>query len=194
MDHIYPTKDYKVYNIKDEVEKLKASVVASEMPLEFNEIATKVGISFEKLMETSLDICSSFEDFGTDQPSDSSPPFSSFPSEALELNVVKTIREGNFVFKEPRVKEVTKFPVKSGENPLVQSNLKIFEESVVTIRFYEPFQYTPSMKNQPRFHQEYHVLGSNLLTDLRDKFYCHCNNGPFFDISDDPHKELKIKS
>lgn len=137
-----------------------------------------------------LQVCSSYEDFGTDQPSNAPEPFSNFPNEALELHVVNTLRDGNFAFREPRVKEVTKLLEKS-EGKSNISDLKPFEDSVITIRFYEPFRYTPSMKNQPRFHQEYYVLGSNLLTDLRDKLYCHCNQGPFFDISENPHDDLK---
>lgn len=57
MDHIYPTKDYTVYKIKDEFEKLKASVTASKMPSDFKEIAKSAGISLEKLKEISLEVC-----------------------------------------------------------------------------------------------------------------------------------------
>lgn len=139
----------------------------------------------------SLEICSSYQDFGTDQPSNAPAPFSSLPNEALELRVVNTLRDGNFVFKEPRVKELVKLPEKPEDNRNIIADLKPFEDSVITIRFYEPFRYTPSMKNQLRFHQEYQVLGSSLLTDLRDNFYCHCNQGPFFDISENPNAEVK---
>lgn len=189
MDHIYPTKDYKVYKVKDEIKKLKASVLASKMPSDFNEISSVLGISLEKLKEISLEVCSSYEDFGTDIPSNAPAPFSSFPEEALKLNVVQTIREATFAFKEPRVKELAIMP----KIELETADLKPFEDCVITVRFYEPFRYAPSLKNQPRFHQEYHVLGSNLLTELRDNFYCHCNQGPFFDISDDPSNAASIE-
>lgn len=54
MDHIYPTKDYTVYKIKDEVDKLKASLSASKMPADFKDVAKLIGITFEKLKEVLL--------------------------------------------------------------------------------------------------------------------------------------------
>ena len=185
MDHIYPTKDYKVYKIKDEVDKLKNAVTSSKMSKNFDEIASYAGISDENLKKISLELCSSFEDYGNEKPSTTADyPFASFSEEALELNCVKTLREGNLFFREPRVKDKLndKKEFKQSDN----ADLKAFQESVITVRFYEPFKYTPCLKNQPRFHQEYLALGSNLLSDLRDKFYCQCNHGPFFDISDNP--------
>lgn len=189
MDHIYPTKDYKVYTIKDEVEKLSSNILSSGIPLNYDEIAGSAGISQERLKEISWDLCTTYEDYGNDEPSDAEAPFSSFPAAALELNCVKMLREGNLVFKEPRVKDSSKKdPEKNDGNICTEINLDQFKDSVITVRFYEPFKYTPSMKNQPRFHQEYLVLGSQLLSDLRDKFYCVCNYGPFFDISDNPRE------
>lgn len=183
MDHIYPTKDYKLYKIKDEVEKLSDSILTSEMPTSFYEISSTIGVSQEKLSKLSVEICKSYEDYG-DETSDNAPrPFSSFPKAALELNCVNSLREGDFTFKEPRVKNVVQYRDKT-EDKQTFADVDEFRDSVITVRFYEPFKYTPSMKNHPRFHQEYHVLGSNFLSDLRDKFYCQCNFGPFFDISD----------
>lgn len=40
-------------------------------------------------------------------------------------------------------------------------------------------------KRKPRLSQEFLVLGSQNLCELRDKIYCHCKFGPFKDISDD---------
>lgn len=186
MDHIYPTKDYKVYKIKDEVEKLQNAVASTKIPSDFDDIASCVGISETDLKKISLELCSSFEDYGNNEPSETAPsPFSSFPEEALELNCVKTLREGNFVYKEPKSKDKL-FNTRTFKGNGT-GDLEVYQEAVITIRFYEPFIYIPCMKNQPRFHQEYQVLGSNLLSDLRDRFYCQCNHGPFFDISDNPH-------
>lgn len=188
MDHIYPTKDYKVFKIKEEFEKLRTAVHSSGMPSSFDDIGKASGISEERLKKFSLDICKSYEDYGNVELGNAPPPFSSFPKEALELNCVKTLREGNFVFKEPKVKETSKnVDAQLKDQEVIEDDMEVFTESVVTVRFYEPFKYTPCMKNQPRFHQEYQVLGSNFLTDLRDRFYCQCNYGPFFDISDNPH-------
>lgn len=194
MDHIYPTKDYKVYKIKEEVEKLKTSIRESKMPKDFADIATKEGITSEKLKVATLELCGLYEDFGPDNPSNVEPPFETFPEEALQLNTVKALREGNLIFVEPRAKETIKPPEKANEIGLLPPDLKPYENAVITVRFYEPYKYTPSMKNHPRFHQEYLVLDSHFLTDLRDKFYCHCNQGPFFDISDDPLSATDLES
>lgn len=189
MDHIYPTKDYKVYKIKEEVAKLSEVVLKSDMPKCFEDVAKASQVSGEKLKRISFELCKSFEDYGSNEiegmnSQTTTDPFNSFPEEAMDLNCVKLLREGNLVFKELRIKdEIRKLPEKQNAT----ADLEIFKEAVITVRFYEPFQYTPSMKNQPRFHQEYQVLGRNFLSDLRDKFYCHCNYGPFFDVSDDPH-------
>lgn len=191
MDHIYPTKDYKVYKIKDEVDKLSQNVLSSEIPLGFDDIPSVAGVSAERFKQISLDICSVYEDYGDVEPSHDAFPFSAFPKDALELNYVRTLKEGGLTFKEPRVKDNNmrdKSEEKTDESSNADADMEIFKDSVITVRFYEPFQYVPSMKNQPRFHQEYEVLGSNFLTDLRDKFYCQCNFGPFFDISVDPQK------
>lgn len=186
MDHIYPTKDYKVYKIKDEVQKMSDSVLSSGMPTDFDEIATVAGIPEEKLKRICLDVCASYENYGRDEPSNAEPPFASFPREGLELNFVKAMRECKVPFIDPRVKE-TKITRRTEVFTKAAEKLKPFTDCVITVRFYTPYKYTPGVKNHPRFHQEYKVLGSNFLTELRDKFYCQSNYGPFKDISDDPH-------
>lgn len=185
MDHIYPTKDYKVYKIKDEVEKMSASVLTSGIPTDFDDIAAVAGVSEQKLGKICMDVCTSYENYGQDEPSGAEAPFGSFPREGLELNFVKAMRECKAPFIEPRVKEnqITK----NVGVPEPVADLEAFKDSVITVRFYLPYKYTPGIKHHPKFHQEYLVLGSNFLTDLRDKFYCQCNYGPFKDISDDPH-------
>lgn len=185
MDHIYPAKDYKVYKIKDEVNQIRDVVKSSGMPTSFEGIPSCAGVSEADLKKISLDLCSAFEDYGNNDPADTAEhPFAAFPEEALELNCVKILREGNFNFKEPRNRD--KFLDRKDIKQSDTADIKPLEDSLITVRFYESFKYTPSMKNQPRFNQEYQVLGSNFLTDLRDKIYCHCNNGPFLDISDNP--------
>ena len=190
MDHIYPTKDYKVYKIKDEFNKLSSSVLHSGLPKDQDEITKTANVSDEKLRRTFLEVYKTYEEYGSIEASNGPSPFSSFPKEALELNFVKAFQDGNWSFKEPRIPEMMKFYPKLIKNEC--SNLEVFEECVITVRFYEQFKYTPSMRNHPRFHQEYLVLGSNFLTDLRERFYCPCNYGPFFDISDNPLAITKV--
>ncbi|XP_058451508.1 snRNA-activating protein complex subunit 3 [Malaya genurostris] len=71
-----------------------------------------------------------------------------------------------------------------------EPDLEPYKEMLLKIRFYEPFKYKPGMRlGHPKFHQEFYVLGSQLLTELRDKIYCQCDLGPFFDISMSPHTD-----
>lgn len=188
MDHIYPTKDYKVYTIKDEVQKLKSSVTGCGLPLKFDDIA-ETEIPHNRLAETCIDLCKSYADYGDEVQNSTPGPFATFPEEGLQLNFVKMMQKENFKFKEPRVRETTLHNPEVNENK--SKDLELFSDSVITVRFYEPYQYLPSVKNQPRFHLEYLVLGSNFLTDLRDKFYCPCNYGPFHDISGNPNEVVE---
>lgn len=66
-------------------------------------------------------------------------------------------------------------------------DLMPFEEVLITVRVYEPFLYKrgEGTKRKPRLSQEFFVLGRQKLTELRDKIYCHCQFGPFKDISND---------
>lgn len=59
------------------------------------------------------------------------------------------------------------------------------DEIYILVRIYEPFVYKrgASVIRKPRLNQEFAVLGSQYLTELRDKIYCQCNFGPFYDIS-----------
>jgi hypothetical protein len=193
MDHIYPTKDYKVYKIKDEAEKLMKSANPSGFPMEISEIAEFAGESEEVVREIAVDVLKTFEDYGSEEFASEIAPFDTFTLPALELNTTKLLKTENFTFKDTYLRDVTKNERNTTENQ-DENDIELFSDVVITIRFYEPFKYAPNMKNHPRFHQEYQVLGSNFLTDLRDKFYCVSNFGPFFDISNDPdNTEFEIK-
>lgn len=186
MDHVYPTKDYKEYVIKDSMEELRNVVINSELPNSFEMIAQTLNITEEELKQKSIDICSLYEDYGKDNPTSSSKDkFSDFPEEALELNCIKFLRTDNVHFKEARFKE-SHLVEKRKEVDNQDSDIEIYGDSLLTIRVYEPFKYTPCIKNHPRFHLQYSVLGSNLLTELRDIFYCNCNFGPYYEISNCP--------
>ncbi|KAL9698699.1 hypothetical protein quinque_002140 [Culex quinquefasciatus] len=57
-----------------------------------------------------------------------------------------------------------------------ETDLYPFSEMVLEIRFYEPFKYKTGVRlGHPKFHQEFYVLGSQTLTELRDKIYCQCD-------------------
>lgn len=189
MDHIYPTKDYKEYVVKESMRQLSNVVLSSEMPKTFDDISQSLRITEEELRQKSLEICKLYEDYGKDKPCDSKDEFSDFPEDALELNCVKFLRKESMSLKEPRTKE-SHLLEKRKELSHEDADIQPFSDSVLTIRFYEPFKYTPCIKNHPRLHMEYTVLGSNFLTQLRDIFYCQCNFGPFFDISDYPTAKI----
>jgi snRNA-activating protein complex subunit 3 len=188
MDHIYPTKDYREYQIRENKERLQDRIKSSGMVSSFQDIARVLKIDEEKLKTKSLELCKLYEDYGTEmQKSNVEEPFDVFSEETLELNCLKYLRKGDLNFKDDRSKELR--ACENLVNPAANEedkDIEIHSDCVITVRFYEPFKYSPSMKNQPRFHQEYQVLGSNFLSELRDKFYCQCNFGPFFDVSNNP--------
>lgn len=65
-----------------------------------------------------------------------------------------------------------------------------FDEILIAIRVYEPFPYrsNASVSLKPKLSQEFYVLGSQYLIELRDRIYCQCKFGPFYDISGNPNK------
>ncbi|EDW02277.1 snRNA-activating protein complex subunit 3 [Drosophila grimshawi] len=64
----------------------------------------------------------------------------------------------------------------------------------ITVRFYRPPR--ASHRNykleRPMFAEEFVCLGSNYLTELRDKISCICNGKRFVDISEDPEAPLPV--
>lgn len=67
-------------------------------------------------------------------------------------------------------------------------DLTALDDVLLIVRVYEPFNYrrgSNTGSRKPRLNQEFAVLGSQLLSDLRDKIYCQCNLGPFYDLSND---------
>ncbi|XP_061401683.1 snRNA-activating protein complex subunit 3 [Musca vetustissima] len=69
------------------------------------------------------------------------------------------------------------------------------QELKITIRLYRPARVTHAGRTieRPVFSQEVECLGSNLLSELRDKISCTCNNKRFFDISENPEAPLPTK-
>uniref|UniRef100_A0A182W152 snRNA-activating protein complex subunit 3 n=1 Tax=Anopheles minimus TaxID=112268 RepID=A0A182W152_9DIPT len=60
-----------------------------------------------------------------------------------------------------------------------------FQEMVLVLRFYEPFKYKAGRRlGHPKFHQEYYVLSSQYLTELKDAIFCHCDSGPYYEVSE----------
>ncbi|XP_075169325.1 proximal sequence element A Pbp49 [Haematobia irritans] len=81
-------------------------------------------------------------------------------------------------------------PCFSGSSPLLpEQELKIY------IRVYRPARVTHAGRTieRPVFSEEFECLGSNVLTDLRDKISCICNNCHFYDVSENPDIPLPTK-
>lgn len=194
MDHIYLARDHKVYNVKEDMTKLMTTLDSNDFPKDFADISRVCKISQDMVDSISLEICKAYEDYGDDEiheeNSELPDPYNAFSNEALQLNCLKTIMETKFDNQEGRLK----YSKIAHETPIVEEAEEVsddvlpLKEYVLNIRFYEPFKAAKSLKNHPRFHQEFQVLGSQFLVELRDKIYCQCNYGPFLDVSDKPNE------
>ena len=200
MDHIYLARDHKVYNIKEDMKKLMTTLDSNDFPKDFSDISRVCKISQEMVDSVSLELCKAFEDYGDDQiheeNSELPDPYYAFSNEALQLNCLKTIMETRFDNTESRLKysKIAQETQIVEEAESFSGDILPLKEYVLSIRFYEPFKAAKSLKNQPRFHQEFQVLGSQFLVELRDKIYCQCNYGPFLDISDKPNEIEELAS
>lgn len=123
--------------------------------------------------------------------------FVEFDSNALNLNRIQEIIETLSKVKQEKRERLYQNKYKylshniTGKDAI--PNMAINEEVVLNIRFHEPFRHLINVRNyyHPKFRQEFQVLGSNFLSELRDKIYCQCNFGPFFDISENPFEDHK---
>ncbi|KAL9919451.1 proximal sequence element A Pbp49 isoform 1-T4 [Glossina fuscipes fuscipes] len=69
------------------------------------------------------------------------------------------------------------------------------QELKIYIRVYRPARATHEHRTleKPVLAEEFECLGSNFLTELRDKIQCVCNHKRFFDISENPEAPLPSK-
>lgn len=67
-------------------------------------------------------------------------------------------------------------------------------ELEITVRFYRPPRaaHRGYKIERPVFAEEFLCLGSNYLTELRDKISCICNSRKFVDVSEDPEAPLPV--
>ncbi|XP_037946077.1 snRNA-activating protein complex subunit 3 [Teleopsis dalmanni] len=82
------------------------------------------------------------------------------------------------------------------ETPFEKIDARGFvSDLVITVRFYSPrrVSHEGQKLEKPKFAEEFQCLGSNLLTELRDKVSCICGKKRFFDVSDEPYAELPEK-
>uniref|UniRef100_A0A0K8W3Y8 snRNA-activating protein complex subunit 3 n=1 Tax=Bactrocera latifrons TaxID=174628 RepID=A0A0K8W3Y8_BACLA len=85
--------------------------------------------------------------------------------------------------------------------PCQQKNEKyelsdFYNDIILKIRIYRPARvvHTGQSLEKPVFAEEFECLGSNYLSDLRDKISCVCKKKRFFDVSDNPTAELPVKT
>lgn len=130
------------------------------------------------------------------------------PKRALRLNCISSLLElqcrvpYNSRTRKVRCNKYRLMPMPNDEAGfnsihINQNVISLFDEVLITVRIYEPFKFKSDTHNvtTPKFCQEWLLLGSQYLTELRDKIYCQCNWGPFFDISETyPNDPPRCKS
>uniref|UniRef100_A0A182IZT7 snRNA-activating protein complex subunit 3 n=1 Tax=Anopheles atroparvus TaxID=41427 RepID=A0A182IZT7_ANOAO len=109
------------------------------------------------------------------------------PKKATQFNCVQRALEAQ-ESKAKRNKEVklryTRHKYAEEKQCQEPNDLIPYREMLIKLRFYEPFKYKPGRRlGHPRFSQEYYVLSSQYLTDLKDKILCNCDEGPYYEIS-----------
>lgn len=65
------------------------------------------------------------------------------------------------------------------------------EETIFTVKVYEPFKYVCASRKSPKVSQEIQILGNQMLTVLRDNIRCEV--GPFLDVSENPEKDAEYE-
>lgn len=206
MEKIYKVNSSDLINIREEFEKFKKDLLPSnvEQPPKTEDDIKKL-INFtgtEEEYETLNDLISienltqaneiKITDFQIHQLH-RKRDFAEIPEKALHLNCLAPLLEdqGN-TRKSSRHKRGNKFNKYKFlkidvDNSVGECDLKPLDDIFIVIRVYEPFIYFrgEQVVRKPRLSQELVVIGTQLLTELRDKIYCQCRFGPFYDISND---------
>lgn len=200
MDEIYPPREPKVYQVKEELDKLRNNSQAN-FPTSKEDIRSlcdmKAADFYDMVEEIESLVIADYQvvdlTLAEEIPGliETLPvAFAELSDEARNLHTVEkltnlTYRKNMF---ETRSDNRRKFAAMMNRQPTTSiQDLEIYSEIVLTVRFHAPFRYTPDRRvHPPNFHQQFLVLGSQFLTELRDKIFCRCNFGPFKDISESP--------
>lgn len=197
MDHVYKARDYTVYNVKESLKSFSEEVLSEELPKNLAEIRQKSKLSDEDFEKMRTEIQSTVVDYrefdlNCEVNLELPEPFNLFSKDALELQTVKLITDEKIrkqldENRENRQRYRSKFQdLTRVEEKMIDPDVVPYTQVVLTIRFYLPFSFGRDKRSNPRFHQEFLVLSSQYLSELRDKIYCQCNYGPFQDISENP--------
>lgn len=119
------------------------------------------------------------------------------PKDAFKLQTFKTLMD---IKKKEGVKHQnpfirTRHSYRLRQLPKSQTRPDCFTEPytdlLIYIRIYRQARATHAGQclEKPVFAEEFQCLGSNLLTELRDKISCVCNGKRFFEISENPTAE-----
>lgn len=206
MDNIYPPCYEEITNIKSTLNTFREHLGAAKtIPVDDAEIRSAMNFNgsedefYDLQQSISIDHLAHSDDIRP-TPYDPSNHIVKqkndvhLPKEAFRLNTVATrvkrapdMHYGNLT----RYMKYNKyFPIHIPIDKSAASDLQLNEELLITVRVYEPFRYKVSTESRlkPKLSQRFIVLGSQLLTALRDRIYCQCKFGPFYDISCNPKK------
>jgi snRNA-activating protein complex subunit 3 len=126
------------------------------------------------------------------------PQTAEIPAAALKLKCVRELVKRQKTTDPKKSSRLTKYNKHRYLKPPddnVPADLKPHQDTFLSLRMYEPFKYIDAVQSisaHPKFQQEFFVLGSQTLTELRDRIICPSNYGPFYDISECPDFERQM--
>lgn len=218
MENIYYPRYKHVINVKEKFDEFRAKLMPSSVEALGEELDPKQLVNFTgddeefEALEDSISLehlaqpddirVSEFNPIDLNQRKRNATV--EFPKKAMLLKSVRyRIDNQADVTAQSRIRGFKynkyKFMRVEIDNDSGSCDLFPLEEVLLVVRVYEPFRYNRgdnTALRKPRLSQEFAVLGSQILTELRDKIYCQCNYGPFFDLSEDfdsierPREEL----
>lgn len=206
MENIYKIRSSNLINIKEEFDKISSNLVPSSvLKLPETEEDIKKLVNFGGTDDDFKALNDSISIDNLTQPDE--VPITDFqiyqihkkrnmvaiPEKALELNCIKSLfdsQDDTSKTTKPKAKNKYnkyKFIKVDVDNLSGVCDLKPLKDILIVIRVYEPFIYNrgETSGRKPRLSQEFAVIGSQYLTELRDKIYCQCRFGPFYDLSND---------
>lgn len=206
MEQIYTPRNKNSFHVQSKFDSFKANLgCALRIPVNNADIKSLMNFSgtndeFNSLEDSvSLTQVAHADDIKPMpfDPSDSSSRRNSVaqvPKRALHLQTVSNLVESQGKFNEGHRNRYIvynkyrhiKMDQLADEDD--QINLNVNDEIILALRFYEPFTYRPNSNCdlKPKLSEGFHVLGSQFLSELRDRLYCQCKFGPLYDISENP--------
>ncbi|XP_055839138.1 snRNA-activating protein complex subunit 3 [Episyrphus balteatus] len=202
MDKIYSIPKSEPVSFKKILDEFVTELKKTEFPENDQDVQRLMGMErkntvYEKVKSsTSLELLDSPDDV---RVAPYVPGISEFKRKTTKQNltidarlnsVQKLIKEKEASYGSPFIKTQDSFKqVHTPVNP-ADHNLEPFSDVVISVRFYRPKTDTPlKRRTYPTFSEEFKCLGSNFLSELRDKISCVCNKKRFFELSENPKVE-----